>query len=250
MGIGMRRIVRVGVGLLSISGFSGVASAADLGPKPTPVYTVPPMVPPPAPSWTGFYLGIEGGWSWGREDFTDNSDVAIPPGRAISHRPDGGIFGGELGYRYQTGQFVFGAEGTAAWADLHDDVKPIAGITDSFKVRSLYTATGQIGWAFTPLVLLYAKGGWAGSSVNTSIATAVGGFASQTQFDNGWTVGAGLDYAIWQNLVLGVEYDHTDLGFSGFSTVGVLGNTYIVRNPSRLTIEQVVGRLSYKFNIP
>src|SRR5262249_7025909 len=132
------------LGLLSISLFSSVASAADLGPKPTPV--VPAMVPPP--SWTGFYLGVEGGWSWGREDFTDNSAMAIPPGRAISHRPDGGILGGELGYRYQTGQFVFGVEGTAAWADLHDNVTPIAGRTDSFKVRSLYTATGQIGWAF------------------------------------------------------------------------------------------------------
>lgn len=94
------------------------------------------------------------------------------------------------------------------------------------------------------------KGGWAGASVDTSISTSAGGFASQNQTDNGWTVGVGLDYAAWQNLVLGVEYDHFDLGYGAFTTTGVLGRTYIVTNPSRLTIEQVVGRLTYKFNLP
>jgi outer membrane immunogenic protein len=226
----------------------GSAQGADLPPAPSPMYKAPAVVPP-AFSWTGFYLGAEGGWGWGREDFTDNSTIGIPPGVAISHRPDGGIFGGVLGYRYQTGQLVFGVEGTGAWAGLKDSVFPAAGTTDNMKVNSLYSATGQIGWAFGQ-VLPYLKGGWAGGSVNTSISTIIGGFASQTQFGNGWTVGAGLDYAVWQNLILGVEYDHFDLSYNGFSTVGVLGNTYTVANPSRLTVDQVVGRLTYKFGMP
>lgn len=245
----MRRLVTgsaVAVVVISIAVVS--AQAADLPLAPSPVYKAPAMMPP-AFSWTGFYLGAEGGWGWGREDFTDNSTTGIPPGAAIGHRPDGGIFGGVLGYRYQAGQFVFGVEGTAAWASLKDSVVPGPGVTDNFKVNSLYSATGQIGWAFDR-VLPYVKGGWAGSSVNTSISTAIGGFAGQTQFSNGWTVGAGLDYAVWQNLVLGVEYDHFDLGYGGFSTVGLLGNTYTVTNTSRLTIDQVVGRVTYKFGIP
>jgi outer membrane immunogenic protein len=225
----------------------GSAQAADL--SPAPVYKAPATVPPPVFSWTGFYLGAEGGWGWGDENFTDNSTVGIPPGMAISHRPDGGIFGGVLGYRYQAGQFVFGVEGAGAWADLKDSLSPGPVVTDSLNVRSLYTATGQVGWAFNE-ALPYVKGGWAGSSVNTSISTAGGGFAGQTQFDNGWTVGAGLDYAVWQNLVLGIEYDYMNLDYSGFSAVGILGRTYVVTNPSRLTINQVVGRLTYKFGIP
>jgi len=222
------------------------AQAADL--SPAPAYKAPVMMPPVF-SWTGFYLGVEGGWGWGREDFTDNSTVGIPPGVAVSHRPEGGIFGGVLGYRYQVGQVVFGAEGTGAWADLHDSFLPGPGVTDSLKINSLYSATGQVGWAFNQ-VLPYVKGGWAGSSINTSIATAIGGFASQTQFGNGWTVGAGLDYAVWQNLVLGLEYDHFDLGYEGSSTAGILGGTYRVTNTSRLTMDQVVGRVTYKFGIP
>jgi outer membrane immunogenic protein len=227
----------------------GDARAADMGPPPAPVYKGPNVVPPPAFSWTGLYLGVEGGWGWGREDYSDNSIAGFPPGVAISQRPNGGVVGGVLGYRYQIGQFVLGAEGTAAWADLKGTVTPGPGVTDSLKVRSLYTATGQAGWAFDQ-ALLYVKGGWAGASVNTAIATVAGGLASQSQTDNGWTVGGGLDYAIWQNLILGVEYDHFDLNYGAFTTVGVLGRTYVVRNPSRLTIEQAVGRLTYKFNIP
>lgn len=228
------------------SAFTLAASAAQAADLPL---KAPPIAPPPVFSWTGLYLGVEGGGGWGRENYLDNSIVGIPPGNAISQSPSGGIFGGVLGFRYQTGQFVFGIEGTGAWADLTSTFVPAAGVTDSFKVRSLYTATGQVGWAFNQ-ALLYVKGGWAGASVDTSIAVAAtGGFATQRQTDNGWTLGVGLDYAVWRNLVLGVEYDHFDLGYNAFSTVGVLGGTYTVANPSRLTIEQLVGRLTYKFNI-
>jgi len=227
----------------------GAAQAADFPPTTAPVYKAPAMAPPAVLSWTGLYLGAEGGGGWGHENFTDNSTVGIPPGTAISHQPDGGIFGGVLGYRYQAGQLVFGVEGTAAWADLKDSVSPSATAMDSLKVASLYTATGQVGWTVGQ-ALPYLKGGWAGSSVNTSISTAASGFASQTQFDNGWIVGAGLDYAVWQNFVLGVEYDYFNLGYSGFSAVGILGHNYIVTNPSHMTIDQVVGRVTYKFGMP
>jgi outer membrane immunogenic protein len=243
----MRKLV---LGSAAVAAFVAVGSAEAADLPPAPAYKAPAIVPPQVLSWTGLYLGAEGGGGWSHENFTDNSTAGIPPGTAISQRPDGGIFGGVLGYRYQAGQFVFGIEGTAAWADLKGSVSPSAIATDSLKVDSLYTATGQVGWAVNSQALPYLKGGWAGSSVNTSIATAFGGFASQTQFDNGWTVGAGLDFAAWQNLVLGVEYDYINLGYSGFSTVGVLGRTYIVTNPSHMSVDQVVGRVTYKFGTP
>lgn len=230
---------------------SGYALAADMAVKA-------PVAPPPVFSWTGLYLGVEGGEGWGRENYTDNWTLGLPTGTAVNQRLSGGIFGGVLGYRYQAGQFVFGVEGTAAWADLTSatttltNTNGLAGTlatfapgTDSFNVRSLYTATGQVGWAFNQ-ALLYAKGGWAEGSVDTSITVpAIGVFASQRQSDGGWTAGVGVDYAAWQNLVLGIEYDHFDLGYGAFSTGG-----YVVGNQSRLTIEQVVGRLTYKFGLP
>src|SRR5579864_2171806 len=123
---------------MSLAIVSGSALAADMAVKA-------PIATPPVFSWTGLYLGVEGGGGWGREDYSDSSTAAFPPGTAISQSPNGGVFGGVLGYRYQAGQFVFGIEGTAAWADLTSSFNPIAAETDNFKVRSLYTATGQVG---------------------------------------------------------------------------------------------------------
>jgi outer membrane immunogenic protein len=215
--------------------------AADLArPAPAPYYKAPVSVPPPF-SWTGLYIGLEGGYGWGNESYTDNAIGGV------STRPEGGIFGGVLGYRYQIGQFVLGAEGTAAWADLNDTASG-GGFSEAIKTRALYTATGQVGYAFGQ-ALLYAKGGWASAYVHNDLNGAGVFLASNSQDANGWTVGAGLDYAVWQNVVLGVEYDHMDLGYGGFSTPTSLGGTWTVGSPSRFTIDQVVGRLTYKFNL-
>ena len=74
---------------------------------------------------------------------------------------------------------------------------------------------------------------------------------SHSQTVNGWTVGGGVDYAIWQNLVFGVEYDHFDFTYDGFTApVTGPGTSWIVTNTSRLTVDQVVARLSYKFDWP
>ena len=218
------------------------ANAADLSrPLPAPVYKAPAMVAPVF-SWTGLYLGVQGGYGWGHESYTDNALGAV------RHSPEGGIFGGVLGYRYQIGQFVLGAEGTASWADINDTV---AGgpFSETLKARSIYTATGQIGWAALPQTLIYAKGGWADASIrntlNSSFLTA-----TNTQDASGWTVGAGVDYAVWQNVVLGVEYDHMDLGYGSFAAPTSIGGApYTVTGTGRFKIDQVVGRLTYKFNM-
>jgi len=223
-----------------------------------------PVKAPPAPivpvfSWTGLYLGIEGGGGWGSVNWLDNSSVGCPPCVGVSHKPSGGIFGGEIGYRYQFNNVVIGIEGTAAWADLNDTVSTASPLffpteTETFKVRSLYSATGQLGWAFNQ-ALLYVKGGWAGANTNwnvnapTAVAPNTPFTATNSQNNNGWTVGVGLDYALMNNFVVGVEYDHFDLAYSGFTAaVSNGGAAFLVTNPSRLTIDQVVGRLSYKFN--
>ena len=73
-------------------------------------------------------------------------------------RPNGGVFGGQVGFRWQWNLLVLGIEGTWDWASLRDTLAPGGG-TEEFKVTSLYTATGQIGWAAWDHFLVYAKGG-------------------------------------------------------------------------------------------
>jgi outer membrane immunogenic protein len=217
---------------------AGPAFAADLAVK-APVYKAPVVAPF---SWTGFYVGIEGGGGWAQESWLDNGDGVTP-----NFKPNGGIFGGQVGYRWQTGQLVLGVEGTAAWADLND-ISTAGPASETFKVQSLYTATGQVGYAIDRW-LPYVKGGWAGASTNLAWQdSAFPASASHSEFNNGWTVGGGLDYAVTNNIIVGVEYNHYDLDFGNFTAPASNGGTpLITTNSSRLTIDSVLGRLSYKF---
>jgi outer membrane immunogenic protein len=234
----MRKFITVAVAIAAFS-FVNAASAADMPTKA-------PMAPLPVVyNWTGLYVGINGGGAWGREDWLDN--VGAGGGIPENFRPDGGVFGGQVGWRWQWNQLVLGIEGTWDWAGLRDTVAPAAGATEEFKVTSLYTATGQVGWAWDRY-LVYAKGGWAGTRTKFDV-NASGDMASNPQTVNGWIVGGGVDYAIWQNLILGVEYDHFDFNYDPFTVAGSAGGApLIVTNTSRLTVDQVVARVSYKFD--
>jgi outer membrane immunogenic protein len=108
------------------------------------------------------------------------------------------------------------------------------------------TSTGQLGYAWDRW-LAYAKGGWAEASTHLFVNGPV--TASNSQDPNGWTIGGGVDYAVWPNLIFGVEYDHFSLNYKPFvAPVSNGGAPLVVANTSRLTLDQVVARLSYKFN--
>ncbi|MFQ3460012.1 hypothetical protein PMN64_42850, partial [Bradyrhizobium sp. UFLA01-814] len=101
--------------LLSVAAIVGMATpalSADMAVKAAPV-----PVPPPVYNWTGFYIGANGGWGESRTcwDFLPALGGVVADG--CSSR-SGGVFGGQLGYRWQAGQFVFGLEGQGDWADL------------------------------------------------------------------------------------------------------------------------------------
>ena len=238
----MNRLVTLTAAAAAV-GFIGSANAADL---PTKAPMAPAPMVAPAFSWTGIYLGINGGWGWGREDWLDNTGAA-----SINFRPDGGVFGGQLGFRWQWNQLVLGIEGTWDWAGLKDTVDNTltTGFVEEFRVRSLYSVTGQVGWAWDRF-LIYAKGGWAGATTRANLSAVFGGGAENSQTVSGWTVGGGIDYAIWQNLIIGIEYDHFDFNYDPFvAPFSTGGAPWIVTNTSRLTVDQVVGRLSYKFDL-
>lgn len=244
-GCQMKRVF-VALAAVATFGFVSAASAADMPTKA-------PMAPlPVAYNWTGIYVGINGGGAWASESWTDNT---AGPGTPVSIRPTGGVFGGQLGYRWQWTQLVLGLEGTWDWSTMRQTVSSgtIPAFTEELKVRSIWTATGQVGFAGIDRALLYVKGGWAGARSDANIVGAgfAGLTASNSQTSNGWTFGAGLDYAIWQNWIIGVEYDHFDLNFGTFTAPFASGGIpWIVNNTSRLRIDQVVGRLSYKFDWP
>jgi outer membrane immunogenic protein len=239
----MKKLLLGAIGLVALSG-SGMA--ADLGARP---YKAAAPYIAPIYDWTGFYIGANGGWGESR-----NCWGIVPVAGAII--PDGcidrsgGLLGGQLGYRWQAGQFVFGLEAQGDWADLHSSHVSILNplFTTGVRVDGIGLFTGQIGYAWNA-ALLYLKGGAAVTSSRFDITTTLGGVnvasASATRW--GAAVGAGIEYGFAPNWSVGFEYDHLFMGDSN--------NSFSVVNPllagaiNRISqdVDMATIRINYRF---
>jgi outer membrane immunogenic protein len=210
-GIGMRRFVFAGIGLLSIGGLMQGASAADLPADRSPAMAAPIY------HWGGFYVGANGGWGSSHDSRLNLSD-----GRDLgSYDATGGVAGGQLGYRWQAGGWVFGLEAQGDWADLSGSTPNafVAGEAIRSRMDAFGLFTGQVGYAFDN-VLLYAKGGAALTDRNYQfLDTAAAALVSSSGYQTRWsgTVGAGLEYGFTPNWSFALEYDHI---FEDQHTVG------------------------------
>ncbi|UGY05269.1 outer membrane protein [Bradyrhizobium quebecense] len=230
-------------------GLIGHASAADLSARP--VKAPPPMLTP-VYDWTGFYIGANGGWGESRNcwGFVPVAGGVIPDGCSTR---SGGVFGGQIGYRWQMGQAVFGLEGQGDWADLKSSrlslINPAFSTTTKMDAYGLFT--GQIGYAWNA-ALLYLKGGAAVTSNRYDVWTTLGGVgvASATATRWGGALGVGFDYGFTPNWSVGIEYDRLFMGDAN--------NSFSVANPivagaqNRISqdVDLLTIHLNYRFGGP
>ncbi len=218
----MNKIVFALIGL-SVGGILP-AAAADL-PLPPMTYKAPPAV---LFNWTGFYIGGNGGYSWGTANTTVTGLTPAGPPVSFGVRPVGWLGGAQIGYNWQgagnpwvigleTDFDGFGQSGNATCtaptcvpnATVHAD--PWFG-----------TFRGRLGWTPAPTWLLYATGGLAYAETQFRLNQL--GVVSYG-FDNwrlGWTVGAGVEYAFHGNWSVKAEYLYLDYGTSN-TTVAASG---------------------------
>lgn len=181
------------------------AVAADLAARP--YNKAPPAAIAAVYDWSGFYIGINGG---GASSHTNWDLVGFGP--EGSHDATGGTVGGQVGYRFQSGQWVFGVEGQGNWADFSgSNVSAITGFTNRTKIDSFGLITGQVGYAWNN-VLAYVKGGAAVVGSKYEVLSAGVAFDSASATRWGGTVGAGLEVGFAPNWSVGVEYNHIFLG--------------------------------------
>ncbi len=264
--------------LASVAGIALIvaasANAADLGARPT--YKAPPLVAPvPIFTWTGCYIGGHIGGGWGRKDFSD-IDPPPPPvhffvgdgsgPETLRVNTSGFLGGGQIGCDYQFApNWVIGIEGDFSGADIKgsgvDPFFPTTGKTFHAKTDWLATATGWVGWAWDRL-LIYIKGGaaWAHDKYDAfepvadelvdCISPAPCTYnAAETR--TGWTVGAGFEWAFWNNWSAKLEYDfygfgNRDLSFpctNGAGSCGLRGPVNIKQD-----INAVKFGINYRFN--
>src|SRR6266498_2648622 len=152
----------------------GIAMAFSSSMYAGPVSTgkeIAPAPPPPVEcNWTGFYLGVHGGFFWARS-VTIGDGFEETPDTSVTVKDDGLIGGGQFGYDYQIGHFVLGLEARGGGLDFDRSVYEYAG-NDNF-ARAKYdwygAVTGRVGWAWNKL-LFYGKGGVAWVNVRNDAA--------------------------------------------------------------------------------
>lgn len=200
----MRKMLLGMVGLVAFA-VGGSANAADL----RPVYKAPPVVAAPVWSWTGFYIGIEGGGGWGRTTHTDTAGTTTG-----GFNQSGGLVGGTLGFNWQSSNWVWGIESDLSWANITGSVAtPLCVGGSCFTtLRWLDTDRVRLGVAWNQF-LIYATGGVAVGNVRAGQDSCVSVFQiCGTDTRVGWTAGGGIEAMIAPNWSAKVEYLFVDLG--------------------------------------
>ena len=237
---------------------TGGASAADLAMRP---YTKAPVFAEPLYNWSGFYVGGHVGGAWTTQEWTNTANTTafgdLSFGQGFRQRGSGVFGGGQMGYNWQAGNYVFGLEGTISGLNTKGTALNTVfgfGLDDQFSWRAdwMATVTGRIGYAVTNN-LFYVKGGYAGVNNKLSVVDAnpnpSTGSGAQTQWHNGWTVGAGWEYGITQNWIVGLEYDYAAFENKSYQLAGASAGTYTFDARPR-DIQSLVARVSYKFGAP
>ncbi|MET4293344.1 outer membrane immunogenic protein [Bradyrhizobium sp. LB8.2] len=230
-----KNLLLAAVSLIAL-GAAAPAVAADLAARP---YTKAPAMVAAIYDWSGFYIGVNGGGGSSHATWD-----LVGFGRDGSHDATGGTVGGQIGYRMQSGQWVFGVEGQGNWADFSGShVGAISGFTNNAKIDSFGLITGQVGYAWNN-VLLYVKGGAA--VVGTKYDASLGGVSLASANDTRWggTVGAGLEFGFAPNWSVGAEYNHIFLGGNDQNLTGGFG---VLPVHVKQDVDMGLVRLNYKF---
>jgi outer membrane immunogenic protein len=238
------------------------ALAADL---PARTYTKAPVYVDPGYNWTGFYVGGNIGYSWGRS--SDTSTVTTAAGAVLFTGADksnlnGVVGGGQVGYNWQVQNWVWGLEadiqgtgekGSRAFlyapSGLLALVLPPVPVTLTQQIDWFGTVRGRAGVLVSPKVLLYVTGGLAYGEVKSGEVIGVFPGLSTTNTNVGWTVGAGIEGVIGGNWTAKLEYLYVDLGTVSGSFTPVAGGVTSSYS-SRITDNVLRVGLNYKFGGP
>jgi outer membrane immunogenic protein len=220
----------------------GAAQAADLPiKKAAPVFVPPPpafVPPPPVVSWSGFYIGANGGYAGDQYKYPfsgfleEGGNTVIDGGGSASLSSSGFLGGVQAGYNYQfDASWVSGIEADIDATSIAGKVS--LGASGVYNVDLPWSASGaakseqpnlgtarfRLGYLITPQFLVFGTGGLAFGQIKTSadlgynISGDSGALSwSKNATQVGWTAGAGVEYKVNNNWSFKTEYLYVDLG--------------------------------------
>lgn len=211
----MKRLI---VTLLAATGLSSAAMAADMPYGNNDNYYAPAVS---AFTWSGFYAGLNAGYAWNDSDNNRVHDYYGTLGYGNSKKDDGFTGGLQIGYNFQSGNIVFGLEADINMANLKrrdSGFGNYVGKGETYSVSSKTSWYGtlrpRVGFAATDRLLVFATGGLAYGKVKLEGSYGTGGYTLSGNNDDtrwGWTLGAGLEYAITDNFTVKGEYAYVEL---------------------------------------
>jgi outer membrane immunogenic protein len=245
----MKKILLATAGLIALS--IAPALAADL---PARAYTKAPAMVAPIYNWGGFYVGLNGGGGSSHKCWDLNAVGGVGPIPAVAegcHDATGGLVGGQVGYRWQASNWVFGLEAQGDWADLKGSnasaLGAFAPVVNQTRINAIGLFTGQVGYAWNN-VLGYVKGGAAVTSdrYNGLLAGVTFDSANETRW--GGVVGVGIEVGFAPNWSVAVEYDHLFMGDRNvsFNAFGIFDRTDRIRQD----VDMGTVRVNYTFGGP
>jgi outer membrane immunogenic protein len=229
----IKRYLMTSVSCLALT---GVASAADMPVKAPPPVSVVSL-------WAGPYIGVNGGAVWHRTEVVTTNGAPSPYDSRTINRT-GGTFGGQIGYNWQSQNFVFGLEADANWVGGRGSVAvaplnaPLNSITYRTGLSWLATLRARAGVTLGTHTLVYATGGLAIGGVENDwrFTTGTCCVVSDQKTRVGWTAGGGIERFITNpHLTVKAEALYVDLGNETVAGTGL----YV----SRFKNTAVVGRL-------
>jgi outer membrane immunogenic protein len=189
---------------LAVSTLATGAFAADLPGRMSAPYYAPPIF-----SWTGFYLGANAGFGFGRGTNGGDSNFG---------NMSGGLAGITAGYNYQAGPLVAGIEADIDFGGIAGSTSPRPGTFTSGNVTGLGSLRARFGYSMDR-ALFYVTGGYTGANMRGSLADGASNpnfFFNQSNYLNGYILGLGLEYAVTGNLSLKAEYLYSYYGTANY----------------------------------
>jgi len=266
-------LVRVGLNY-KFDPYAAIYEPATLAPqaraRPSTIYKAPLAA---AWTWTGYYLGINAGSSWGKAStdalFNDSTIVGATFATNASYKLQGTVFGVQTGYNFALGSWLWGIEADAQLSGQHDTpifacpgtvCNPAGPVLAAFdqnqRLQWFGTLRGRFGAVVTPDAVVFVTGGAAGAGLRTAGdlfgfdptgAPATNPFSNIT-VNAGWTVGGGVEARLVGNWTGKIEYLYMDFGSITTGVNNQLNMTLTAAFNSRIADQIVRAGLNYRFD--
>ncbi len=225
----------------ALAAFTGTAVAADMAVK-APAHVAPIV----AVNWTGLYVGGHFGYVQSRARLGDPTT----PGITATDTLKGFLAGGQVGFNYQVNNWVFGLEADLSGSNADASQTLVNTATNNAdrateKLRWMSLVTARAGYALDR-ALLYVKGGVAFGGFRFDAQDLVTGASASSSYNQaGWTVGAGVEYALNANWSVRAEYDYVGFGNKTLTLTDSAGATTQVT--VKQDMHQFKSGINYRF---